>query len=270
LSGAAGRPDEEAADPEAAPPRFVTAVGLEQRYVGDIVVASASISPALCVPGTGIPRIGVLATMADLVVGSPETGPINPTVDLNVQAFDHVPMEKVLMLGRTLKAGRTLFVGEVEFSADGDDAPFARSTATFMNQPMELAPRRPPTREEAARAVGPHVDELLGTRVLDERTLELDPRPALSNGPGTTVNGGVLALFAEVATEHALGGGSLAVTDLDIRFLNRVKAGPVQARADIVAAAFDHVAVRVRLTDTGDGGRIVAHASTLCRPLPGA
>ena len=60
------------------------------------------------------------------------------------------------------------------------------------------------------------------------------------------------------------------MTDLDIRFLNRVKVGPVRAMARRVVAGRRGEVVDVTLHDAGDGMRPVAHVSTTCVPVLGA
>jgi uncharacterized protein (TIGR00369 family) len=109
------------------------------------------------------------------------------------------------------------------------------------------------------------IDDLLDVRIVDRSTIEIDPIPRLSNGPGGTLQGGVLALLGELATEHALAGSRVVVTDLDIRYLNPVRVGPVQARAEILSDSPTEGAVRVQIVDAGHGDRLVAHVTTTAR-----
>jgi acyl-coenzyme A thioesterase PaaI-like protein len=248
-----------------APPSFVGALGLELWAESDTTHGCLELGPEMCAPGTMRPRIGLLATLADVVAGSQPTGPINPTVDLRIQllSMPSAPCT-VRAVCRPLKVGRRLFVGETLMYLDGEGGPFARSTVTFMNQPMPFAPS--PRPRDPSTMPASSFDELLGARYLDRQTVAVDPSPALGNSRGT-VQGGVQAFVAELASEWALAPrGRFAVTDLEIRYLNRVKVGPLVAKAEVLSAGSGGVAVRVPLTDGGAGGRLVSLVSTTCRP----
>jgi len=242
-------------------------MGLESWFEGETTFGKAAIGDFHRVPGTPYPRISVLATMVDVVAGSRPTGPINPTVDLRVHLMELVPMSSVRVRCDVLRAGRRLFVAHSLLYADDAERPFGRSVVTFMNRQMHipspgaerLTPRPPPQ-------VGGRVDDLLSVRPADEMTVEIDPTPGLSNGPGGTVQGGVLALLGELATERALGHPAVAVTDLDIRYLSPVRVGPVQAKAEVHFEAGSQPAADVRITDAGNAGALVASVMTIaCR-----
>ena len=144
------------------------------------------------------------------------------------------------------------------------ERPFARSTVTFMNQPMvhEAAFNAPP-----AVAIGAaSFDDLLRPRHRDARTIEMDPHPWVSNGAAGTIQGGAQALLAEIAAERALLPRKLSTVDLDIRFLNRMRSGPVAATADIAPGDVDDAFVRVAITDVGDDDRLVSVVTLICRP----
>ena len=98
--------------------------------------------------------------------------------------------------------------------------------------------------------------------------IEMDAHPAVSNGPGGTIQGGAQALLGEIAAEHALEPlGRYATTDLEIRFLNRVRTESVVATAEILPGELAGVQVRVPLRESGPDGRIVSLVSATCRPL---
>ncbi len=244
---------------------------LDQWSEGTTTYGRADVRPQLCAPGSDHPRIGVLATMVDLVAGSRPDGPINPTVDLRLRVLARPAVSKVTLRCEVLRAGRTLFVGETRLYADAEETPFAMSVVTFMNRPITWWSAAP-----AARApTGPslHVDDLLAARFDGPGAAEIDPLPGLTNGVGGTVQGGVLALLAELVTERALAeDGPVGVVDLEIRYLDRVRVGPVRAVAEVVgppAAVSGSKAdpmVQVRMVDVGDGGRLVAHAWAAARP----
>jgi len=243
-------------------------MGLESWFEGETTFGRALIEDFLRVPGTPYPRISVLATMVDVVAGSRPTGPINPTVDLRVHLMDLVPMSSVRVRCDVLRAGRRLFVAQSLLYADDADGPFGRSVVTFMNRQL-LVPPAGAGRVTPRRTTQPggRVEDLLGVRAVDETTVEIDPTPRLSNGPGGTVQGGVLALLGELATERALGRPAVAVTDLDIRYLSPVRVGPVQATAEVHSRTGPQPAADVRITDAGNAGSLVASVMTIARRL---
>ena len=56
------------------PPSFVGGLGVELWIDGDRAHAHAEILPTFLKPGTDRVRMGVLATLVDMVAGSPATG----------------------------------------------------------------------------------------------------------------------------------------------------------------------------------------------------
>jgi acyl-coenzyme A thioesterase PaaI-like protein len=247
---------------------FVGALGIETWVESGLTRGRMRLRPQMCAPGTTRPRIGLLATLADVVAGQPPTGPINPTVDLRIQLLSTPPGSgEVGAVCRPVKVGRSLFVGETDIHAEGSERPFARSILTFMNRLIDVGARG----ERAAPPPVPAVsfDELLGAHSLDGSALAIESHPALGNSRGT-VQGGVQVLLAELAAERALERhGRYAVTDLEIRYLNRVGSGPLVASGEVLGpVGIGHdVVVRVPLTDAVDGGRLVALAAATCRKV---
>jgi acyl-coenzyme A thioesterase PaaI-like protein len=169
-------------------------------------------------------------------------------------------MTTVHLVCDVLRAGRTLFVAETRLYADPDEVAFARSIVTFMNRRM-VWDGSEPQRDWAGEIT--HIDDVLAPRFLGPGAVEIDVVPTLINGRGGTVQGGVLALLAELATESALAAqGRFAVADLDIRYLNRVKVGPVRAVAELTGEG-----ASVRIIDAGDQHRLVAFVATTCSRL---
>jgi acyl-coenzyme A thioesterase PaaI-like protein len=243
---------------------FIAALGLELWTEGGITHGRAELGPSVWARETERPRLGALATMVDVVAGTLPTGPINPTVDLNVQLLTPLPPTGGLhLVCHPAKVGRRLFVGEV--IVDDGDAVVARGTATFINRPMGV------DFSSVSRLTTPVVssiafDDWLMPRFPDERTVVVDKASALVNGPGGTVQGGVQATLAEIASEWVLvPSGRCDVTDLDIRYLNPVRVGPVVAVAHVLGVTDGRAFVRVTLSDAGDDGAVVALASTVCR-----
>src|SRR5690606_35416817 len=89
-----------------------------------------------------------------------------------------------------------------------------------------------------------------------------------------TVPGAPLGRLAEVAALDLAGAGDrnggapLVATELEVRFLHKVKVGPVQAEATVLGRLDSRTTVRVELTDHGDG-RLVSYALVVCEPLAG-
>lgn len=250
---------------DAEPLSFVGALGLDLFFEDGLTHGRVELQPEMLAPGTDRPRLGVLATLVDMVAGFLPTGPVNPTVDLRISLVARPPSTgTVHLVCRPAKLGRRLFVGETLVHTGDVDRPFARSTITFMNERMAESPGvgAPP----AVPIRAPSFDELLRPRHRDERTVEMDAHPWVSNGPGGTIQGGAQALLAEIAAERAIGPSELTVVDLDVRFLNRVQSGPVAATADVSSRTVDDAFVRVAVTELGEDERLVSLVNLIARP----
>ncbi|MCU1346204.1 MAG: thioesterase superfamily protein [Acidimicrobiia bacterium] len=231
---------------------------------GDVVVGSAPVRPQSMAPGTDRIRTGLLATMVDVIAGHAPVGGIGPTLDLRLQVFSHPPADgRVYVESRTLRAGRNVVVAESLLRPNMASPAFARAVTTFMNNSMgSVFGGEPP----APTMEQPSFDDFLGYTVVDSRTLGLEAAPRLTIGPGV-IQGGVQALFAEVAAEHALGdGGRLVATDLDIRFLSRLKVGPMVAAVEAIDADDGLLRARVTLSDGGDDRKPVSFVSVTMAP----
>jgi acyl-coenzyme A thioesterase PaaI-like protein len=153
---------------------------------------------------------------------------------------------------RTIKAGRTLVVGETTFTPLGDDEAFALSVATFMAVPGE-----PPRRGEAIWGTGarPGVELVarIGAVELGPGVLELHRRPDLTNGPDGTFQGGISAVLGEVAAEGLLreDGAPWVVEHLDVRYLRGIRTGPARTTARVVGPRRPRATVVVEVHDAG-------------------
>ncbi len=249
-------------------PGFIHAYGTKLWVEEGRTHGSCAVRPDMLVPGTDRIRIGHLASLVDIVGGSPPHGPLLPTLDLRVQLLGPPPTAGELQLvNEPLKSSQRFFVAEVPIRADGASRPFASSTITFMNDRVPGVPEvgtAPPLTDGA----GLSFHDMLAVRYPDACSAEISWEPRIGNGPHGTVLGAVQSLLAELAAEHALAPrGRHVVTDLDMRFLNRVKVGPVRARAEVLEVDAGHASLRVELADEGSPGRRVAFAYALCRPL---
>jgi uncharacterized protein (TIGR00369 family) len=112
------------------------------------------------------------------------------------------------------------------------------------------------------------LQERIGAEVLRPGVVQLALRADILNDHHQgTVQGGLLAVLAEVSAASLWAEGEpYLVTDLDIRYLNRVKVGPVRASARVVVDGWRGTVVDVTLVDAGNEMRPVAHVSTLCVP----
>jgi acyl-coenzyme A thioesterase PaaI-like protein len=187
------------------------------------------------VPGTERPRLGLLATLCDIVAGIPVDGPINPTIDLRVTLVGPPPARGAIdLVCRPVKVGRRLFLGEVVLHAEGDDQPFARAFATFLNRSISIP------EQMDFRNAGPNpvtfasYDEMLDLRsigTLDAPAFALDNHDGIANSSGV-ITGGAQALMAEIAAEHVLTADrEWAGVELDLRYVNGVKAGAKRCSA---------------------------------------
>ena len=250
------------------PPSFVGGLGVELRVEEDRAHARAEILPSFLKPGTDRVRLGVLATLVDMVAGSPAHAIINPTVDLRVSLLDRAPSSGTIeLVCHPVKVGRRLFVGETLLHTGDVTRPFARSLCTFINQPL---PEAHSSRDvlPAGSLGAPNYDESLQLREPVPGTFEMEAHEAVRNGPAGTIQGGAQALMAELAGERALAGdGEYEVVDLEIRYLNRVRTGPVLATGEVIPGALDGTCVRVPIIEPAADGRIVSLTSLLCRPV---
>ena len=204
-----------------------------------ISLSGAEVQPEFFAPGTDRVRMGVLATLVDMVAGSPAHSIINPTVDLRVSLLAPAPTSGAIeLVTYPVKSGRLLFIGETLLHTGDLARPFARSVCTFMNKPLD-------SERTGIFPVGQlgadHYDASLQLREPEPGLFEMDNHEIVRNGANGTVQGGAQALLAELAGERALELGGVAVdheaVDLEIRYLNRVKEGPVRARARWCPAA---------------------------------
>jgi acyl-coenzyme A thioesterase PaaI-like protein len=244
---------------------FISDIGFNHQAAGDGVRGEMLVQPHLRVPGTTIVRPSVLATVADVVLGvlaSQATAPrVGLTTDLTVHSLATVATETLTMVGRILKAGRTLVIGEVWFTADGHEQPVALSELTFMAspRPQDVIPLPPTERDFDEGRFDRPFAEALGARVLAPGVVEMDREPYVLQ-PAGTIQGGAVALVAELAAESLSG---RSVDDLQVRFLSTVRAGPARSAARALTAD----AVRVEVRDAGNRDRLTAVAVARLGPL---
>jgi acyl-coenzyme A thioesterase PaaI-like protein len=189
----------------------------------------------------------------------------------------------ILRRGRTTLVVEALVVNVADDGADvGGPVGWASMTFTILprrsDRPVLAVPEDPPVRwafEGAGLAVP--VLEALSVRV-DPSThrVSMPALPYAANSFGA-VQGGVMALLAEVAGGEAVGGargpgaGPVAVTDLQVAYLALGRVGPIESDATVLGAGpgrLPHSAV-VELRDGGaeDGGRVTTVATVVTAPV---
>jgi uncharacterized protein (TIGR00369 family) len=257
-------------------PHFSQYLTLELRREDPGVTGIAQVRPELFAPGTSHIRTSLLLAMVDIVAGHTPDGPGKPatgaTLDLRATILAPPPTTGVVDIRcRPLRVGRRFVVSDIGLFAAGADraegadraaggAPFARATATFLV--LSLSEGAPPGRPPLLPMDEGSFDEFLGARIRDERTLVMDASRRVANGPVGTVHGGAQVLLAELAAEHALGarGRGLIATDIDIHYLDRLRAGPLAASARLASTESGTPLAVVTLSDSGDGDRPIGHA----------
>jgi acyl-coenzyme A thioesterase PaaI-like protein len=240
--------------------------------------ARAAVQEHLRVPGSNLPRPGVLAMYADNLGGflcSVGFGAPAPTLDLSVRVFRRPPSPVIHLESRQLREGRNVSVAETWFTAEGDDEPFATAVASHMamGDPAErtfslaYAERR---RQKPTAMLDQPIAERAGIRVVGTGTVELAPAPHVINGMGT-VHGGMLALLTERACEVALAdvdGHAHVVTGLDVRYLASPRVGPALGRGTVLRSDDAGTHCWVEVVDAGDRPCVHAFATTRVRPDP--
>jgi acyl-coenzyme A thioesterase PaaI-like protein len=248
---------------------FIALLNIGLTTEEDHVVGRAPVVPPLFAPGTSTLRSGPLTGFVDLVAGHTPQGPYGPTIDLRLQLFGERPTTGTLVgRSRPLRVGKRLIVSEVLlFAGDDARAPFGRAVTTF--QHVHVGPGfldAPPRPHRPVHDVC--FDDILEVRAEGPARLVIGASSRVDNGVQGTVQGGAQAYLAELAAEHALGGGRrLVADDLDIRFLGRMHVGPLVATVrDLGRGPGDAQLATVALTDGGDGDKLVSHVALTMRP----
>jgi uncharacterized protein (TIGR00369 family) len=276
---------------------FLSDLGMEAEVTSE---SSASVripvTPHVLGPDGGV-RAGVLATLVDVVGGSAALRTLQPdwmaTADLTVQTARPAAGPFVEARATVLRKGRTTLVVEalvVDVAADGSDvvdaagvpAPAAWATMTFAvmagrtGAPMRDVSADLPVRwSMAGGALEAPVVDTLAISVEDAAAgqVSLEVREYVRNSFGA-VQGGVMALLAEVAATEMLGaasgsaGSSMVVTDLQVAYLALGRVGPIVTRSTRLDAGAgpERGSVVVELIDQGAGDRLTTVVNVGTRP----
>ena len=242
-------------------PHLLQELGFAVRPDGEELHGTASVTPYMQVPDVPCLRASILASWADMLCGLLSMrafgGRVSVTLELDVHLYRPAPGSgTVTATGRAVKAGRSVFVGEVEF-ADARGEAFGFSAASFMVAPdTTLRPPRFTSLEVPRQETGLRIPlaeradckrQAPGVAVLHKSEDGL-------NG-AKTVHGGLIALAAEEAVLSLAPGTSLS--SLALRYLQPVRVGPAVATASLREGLG-----RVSLRDSGSGDRLAATGTT--------
>jgi acyl-coenzyme A thioesterase PaaI-like protein len=251
---------EDPADPE---PYFISQLGFGIEPSEGGMVGEIRLVPELMVPEHPVPRVSVLATAGDILIGqlaNALTSEIALTVDLAVRVLRPVEAERLTMSATILKAGRTLIAGEAYWVDHRGDT-VAHCWATFMASPRPLDSGLTGDPEHtSSEHRGPTLKvpfpEMLKLEVPRPGIAEVARRPAVLQPTGT-LQGGVVCALAELAAESTIGA---PVTSLDTRYLAGIREGNGRATATELGPGVAQVIV----TDTLRPERpaAVVHAGT--------
>jgi len=242
--------------------------------------ALAAVPEVCSANGRGV-RTGVLCTMADIVAGrlaAQRTAPrLSVTVDMTFFLHAAPSGSAVVARARLLKSGRTTIVTETSFrdahepdvDADTVDPPFATCLTTFVasGRPGDVLPttaaKRIPIMGTGVPSLDAPIIQRLGAMEREPGVLELELVPFVVNSAGMA-QGGTVALLADAAAQSAgdaVSDGRGSVSDLDIRFLTGMRAGPVRTSATRLGPS-DGVDSwwRIELRDVGNDQRVGAVA----------
>ena len=221
------------------------------------------------VDATGRPRVGVLATLVDVVAGEVAIRSVLPgwtaTSDLSLQ-LDDLPNEGAIEARpQILRSGQQTVVVEVALCSAADANQLGIATVGFAILKARNEDQKgghwadaPQARTEFALA-----DTLLEVPILDAVGVEfgsanpavahLGLQPYLRNSLGA-LQGGAVAILIEAAAEKfaaSMLDGALQVRSLAIHYLKLARVGPVRAESRVIARTRGGLLIRVELFDEG-------------------
>ena len=234
---------------------FLHDIGFTQDITGGACRGWLQITDELPRPRSSQVRASVLATMGDVWTGALAARACSPklalTLDLTVRIVGDVGGDRLDIVGNLLKQGRTTIVAETDFRDPITGAVVALSHATFVSSPRPQDVMGPlDTTRTSGNALSRPIADALGLQVLSPGVALIERGPYV-NQPTGTLQGGVVALLAEVAAESLTGS---RVLELEVRYLSAVRVGPARTSA----AALDDYTVRVEIRDPGNDDRLAA------------
>lgn len=193
-------------------------------------------------------RLGVLATLVDVSGAGVALREIAPdwiaTADLQTHLVRPVSSGSIRLECRPMRIGARRVVVDA-LLRDDEGAVCGTGRMAFARIPGsattasvdDINEPRPSSYElDGGRPIIESIIDVCGMELVGPGQLRFDKSAYVENSFGT-VNGGVLALAAEVAAVSAAGGAStpeLHARDLHIHYLEQIAAGPVAVSAEVV------------------------------------
>lgn len=232
---------------------FLQDIGYTQEITDGVSQGWLQITDELRAPGSSQVRASVLATMSDVWTGALAGMACAPrvalTVDLTARILGDVGGDRLDIVGTVLKQGRTTIVAETDFRHPVTGTVVALSHATFVASPRPQDVIGPLSAgRTSANALSRPIAEALGARVLSPGVVQIERGPYV-NQPSGTLQGGVVAVLAELAAESLTG---VRVLELEVRYLSAVRVGPARTSA----VTLDDHTVRVEARDAGNHDRL--------------
>lgn len=218
-------------------------------------------------------RLGVVATLVDVGGAGVALASVSPdwiaTADLAVHLLHPITAGVVDVVCEPLRVGsRSIVVGARIVDANGRSCgtgrmAFARIPGTATKASIERSPAATPARTglDGGSPIVEPVADRCGFVPVGPGQIRFDKTPYVENSFGT-INGGVMALAAEVAAVSACGGGH--AVDLQIHYLEQVGDGPVAVTGEVVRPGAVAL-VQVRAEDRATG-RLVAVSDVTVDP----
>jgi acyl-coenzyme A thioesterase PaaI-like protein len=232
---------------------IITELGLDVVRAGEVVSARAQVLPETCTPSSPVLRTSVLATWADVIMGTAAGWAIGPRIpltgDLEVQVLGSAhPGSTLVAEASTVKVGRTVTVCRSHFADAATGAPVAVSYASFIGSPdpTHSFPEGFPPYEPPEHWLQVPLAERLQRRILEPGIVEMPRLPDGLNATGA-IQGGLVAFAAEEAALSCREGPSAAHA-LTVRYLRPFSVGPLRASARECNGLYE-----IDLTDTGTG-----------------
>jgi acyl-coenzyme A thioesterase PaaI-like protein len=243
------------APPHTSEGMFLQDIGYTQEISDGVSRGWLQVTDELRAPGSSQVRASVLATMADVWTGALAGMACAPklalTLDLTARIVGDVGGDRLDIVGTLLKQGRTTIVAETEFRHPVTGAVVALSHATFVASPRPQDVIGPlSSSRTTGNALSSPIAEALGAEVLSPGVVVIE-RGTYVNQPAGTLQGGVVAVLAELAAETLTGA---RVLELEVRYLSAVRVGPARTSA----VALDDHTVRVEARDVGNHDRVTA------------
>ncbi len=241
---------------------MLTELGFAMRQVDDKMEGTATIIPEMCVPDTVHLRTSVLAAWTDHLGGLLACLTMAPRVPVTLQLDLHLLAPTpgagtVRCVGRTVKAGRSVCMAAMEFTAD-NGVPIAVSTTSFMTAPDPTL-TLPADLRLGGSPTGPALRVPLAERAGCARVspgVASLPRSEDGLNSAGTVNGGLLALVAEEAVLSA-SAPRTTLASMSLCYLRAVRVGPATATAKVRSGVGT-----VEVCDAGDDDSLAVTVTT--------